>query len=270
MSETATKPKIVIDTNTWVEAVLATLSPETATPAQQQSQRLTEYARQHFDVIFSEATMLELSRVVADPNGITNELARVNAERDALDLGPLRFLSRSAYINALQRELVKPHKPGKSPTRCEADKHDQMFLDVAFGTGTSLIVSSDHHLLDLKASWCRILIPTAFCNEIMREGAAPNLSSLRAAADVLIGINTAQQVADKRVARKTGQAEAPTVAVPLDETSVSHSFSEPHAKRRPKASFNDPKKQPDKAPEAPLKGALAEKLAPVARKLRKT
>jgi predicted nucleic acid-binding protein len=268
MSETAVKPKIVIDTNTWVEAALATLSPETATPSQLLCQRVTEYALDHFEVILGQATVKEMTRVIGDPQGITAELNEVNRQRHELGLGNIKFFDRTGYFGRISAR-VPLSMPGKSPTRCEADKYDQMFLDLAFGNDTSLIVTQDRHLLDLTASWCRIIRPNTFCEEIFRDGGAPELSSLVPCADALAGIKLAQQVADKRVARTSKLIEAPAEVVPVvvDPPAL---FSEPHAKRRLKASFNDPHKQPDKAPEAPPPTALGQQLARVKDKLQKT
>jgi hypothetical protein len=137
-----------------------------------------------------------------------------------------------------------------------------MFLDLAFGNDASLIVSRDHHLLDLKAAWCRIITPAVFCSEILREGSAPDLSSVRSYSDTLTGMKLAQQVADQRVAKKTGAQSAPAEPVAPPPAL----FSEPRP-RRPRASFNDPRKKSDPVPEAPPPTALGQQLAKIKDKL---
>jgi len=161
----ADKPRIVIDTNVMVGAMVAILAPDDAKPCQHVDRRLFEYACKNFEVVFSRATMTELRNVAVDVNDKTR------------DLGPTRLFNRLQFVDSLQTQF-KPSEPGRSSSICR-DKNDQMFLDLAAGTKAQFIVTRDHDLLVLgRDGPCRILHSKDFQREIMQ----PRIEAAHAAA----------------------------------------------------------------------------------------
>lgn len=165
MTPQAGKPRIVIDTNVMVGAMVAMLAPDDAKPCQHVDRRLFEYACKNFEVVFSRATMTELRNVAVDVNDKTR------------DLGPTRLFNRLQFVDSLQTQF-KPSEPGRSSSICR-DKNDQMFLDLAAGTKAQFIVTRDHDLLVLGQDGpCRILHSKDFQREIMQ----PRIEAAHAAA----------------------------------------------------------------------------------------
>ena len=165
MTPQAGKPRIVIDTNVMVGAMVAMLAPDDAKPCQHVDRRLFEYACKNFEVVFSRATMTELRNVAVDVNDKTR------------DLGPTRLFNRLQFVESLQAQF-KPSEPGRSASVCR-DKYDQMFLDLATGTKAQFIVTRDHDLLVLgRDGPCRILHSKDFQREVMQ----PRIEAAHAAA----------------------------------------------------------------------------------------
>ena len=189
MTPQAGKPRIVIDTNVMVGAMVAMLAPDDAKPCQHVDRRLFEYACKNFEVVFSRATMTELRNVAVDVNDKTR------------DLGPTRLFNRLQFVDSLQTQF-KPSEPGRSSSICR-DKNDQMFLDLAAGTKAQFIVTRDHDLLVLgRDGACRILHSKDFQREIMQ----PRIEAAHAAAKAA---KPADKVADKvadKAARKPWRA----------------------------------------------------------------
>lgn len=152
------KARVVIDTNVWIGAMVATICPNYADERQQLDKRVVQYALSHCDVVFTQATMSEFRDVATDLRGITR------------GLGPSHVFSRLQYIDNLQK-LLRPWLPGETSLHCR-DPKDVMFLQAAQGAGALFIISRDKDILELKQEGqCRFVTPHAFSEEMMPKPA---------------------------------------------------------------------------------------------------
>lgn len=154
------KPRIILDTNVLIGAMVADLAPDFATPAQQLDRLIYRFARQNYDVCFSHKTMAEFEKVAVDVKGLTRQL------------GPTGMFNRLDYVRRLKSGL-KPWQPGTSHLWCR-DANDMMFLNLAQGVDALFIISRDNDILSLRRErGCQFWAPERFARQVVARTRQP-------------------------------------------------------------------------------------------------
>ncbi len=217
-------PKIVLDTNIWIGAMVATLMPERASADEQCDAAIVAYARTHFDIVFTHRTMDELGIMVL--NG-EQQCTQLNAHTQARE--------RLALLNDWRRGL-RPYAEATSPLRCKEDVQDQKFLDACYGAQAHILLSRDAHLLNLagKSTWLDVLHPRDFARAVMTLDGPPELGGLKAKEDALRRSLAAVQAAQVRVERRVKEGTVgPALGTTASPALAGYGlFSEPKRRTR--------------------------------------
>lgn len=157
------KPNIVIDTNVLIDAMVARVSPQHSSYENRLGRFVTDWAFKHYNVCFTEQTMLEFATVALDM-------------RDLTRMPPSQAFERKGYVDLVQRCAVKVEP--KFSERVSRDRNDQMILRAAAGADAAYIISRDKGgILCLKGEGNRqFLSPHAFAHSVIGKDALRNFN----------------------------------------------------------------------------------------------
>jgi putative PIN family toxin of toxin-antitoxin system len=132
--------RVVLDANVFVSALISGRGAPAAV--------LASWREEAFDIVVSPAILGELERILHYPR-LRQEYKLPNA-----DIG--RFLQ-------LLREFAVEVSPVEELDVVKEDAADNRYLECALAGGASVIVTGDHHLLDLgQYEGIHILSPAGF------------------------------------------------------------------------------------------------------------
>ena len=139
--------RVVLDTNTFISSLLTTEGPSART--------LDAWRARRYDLIISPQIIAEFIRVTHYP--------RIRRKYLFTDDDV------NAFVALLERYAQVVHPAVDVSGSVPADPQDEMIVACAVAGSADLIVSGDHHLLDLVAyQGIRVVTPVQFLEELER------------------------------------------------------------------------------------------------------